>query len=313
MQVDAAGPFRYRQYMNMIAPDQGKAEIEISHAVRTSGGPVSIAATHSWRGRLAMASADLAETFRLWPLVWTLSLLDIRLRYRGSLLGPFWLTLSTTVMVGAIGFLYARLFHQNVAGYLPFLSISLVLWNFINTITAEGSTCFTQSESMIRAMRMPLSLHAARIVVRNILVLAHNIVVIIAVFAIFRTTPSLASFSLLPACALWVIDAMAISLLLGVFGARFRDIPPIIASIIQIAFYITPIIWNPVMLMHRGIGKVLVEWNPLFALLEIMRGPLLGGQLEPGVWGVALGYSAVLVLLSGLVFIRARPRIAYWV
>ncbi len=83
---------------------------------------------------------------RLWPLVWTLSLFDIRLRYRGSLLGPFWLTLSTLVMVATIGFLYARLFHQNVSGYLPFLSISLVLWSFISTITAEGSVCFTQAE-----------------------------------------------------------------------------------------------------------------------------------------------------------------------
>jgi len=260
-----------------------------------------------------MAADDFYETFRLWPLIWTLSLLDIRLRYRGSLLGPFWLTLSTAVMVGAIGFLYSRLFHQDIASYLPFLSISLVLWNFINTITAEGCTCFTQAESMIRAMRMPLSLHAARVVMRNIMVLAHNIVVIIVVFAIFRVVPSMASFSILPACGLWIIDAMAISMLLGIFGARFRDIPPIIGSIVQIAFYLTPIMWSPTMLVHRGLSLVLVEWNPFFALLEIMRGPLLGGALEPKVWAVALGYSAALVLLAGFVFIRARPRIAYWV
>jgi lipopolysaccharide transport system permease protein len=299
--------------MNMIAPDQGKAEIDISQATGASDRPVTIAAAHSWQGGAAMAATDLSETFRLWRLVWTLSLLDIRLRYRGSLLGPFWLTLSTAVMVGAIGFLYSRLFHQNVSAYLPFLSISLVLWNFINTITNEGCLCFTQSEGMIRAMRMPLSLHAARIVMRNILVLAHNIVVIAIVFAIFRTVPSLASFSVLPAFALWVIDSLAISLMLGIFGARFRDIPPIVGSIVQIAFYLTPIMWSPTMLEHRGISAVLVEWNPFFALLEIMRGPLLGGQLEPHVWGVALGYSAVLILLAGHIFTRARARIAYWV
>jgi lipopolysaccharide transport system permease protein len=216
-------------------------------------------------------------------------------------------------MVGAIGFLYSRLFHSNIAAYLPFLSISLVLWNFINTITSEGCLCFTQSEGMIRAMRMPLSLHAARVVVRNVLVLAHNIVVIVIVFAIFRTIPSLASFSILPACALWLVDAMAISLLLGVFCARFRDIPPIVGSVVQIAFYLTPVMWSPLMLVHRGISLVLVKWNPFFALLEIMRGPLLGQQLEPTAWFVALGYSVILILLSGFVFTRARPRIAYWV
>jgi lipopolysaccharide transport system permease protein len=299
--------------MNMIVPDPGKAEFDISQPVRSASRRISITASNSWRGRAAMAGADIAETLRLWPLVWTLSLLDIRLRYRGSLLGPFWLTLSTAVMVSAIGFLYARLFHQNLSGYLPFLSISIVLWGFISTITAEGATCFTQAEGMIRAMRMPLSLHAARVVVRNILVLAHNIVVIAVVFVVFRTVPSLASFSLLPAGALWVIDAMAVSLMLGTIGARFRDIPPIVGSIVQIAFYLTPVMWNPVMLTHHGLSTIFVHWNPFYALLEILRGPLLGQPLEPGVWAVALGYSALLLGLAGLVFMRARPRIAYWV
>ena len=65
------------------------------------------------------------------------------------------------------------------------------------------------------------------------------------------------------------------------------------------------------MLEHRGISMVLIQWNPFFALLEIVRGPLLGMQLEPGTWFVALGYSALLILLAGFVFARARSRIAY--
>ncbi|MDE8345648.1 MAG: ABC transporter permease [Acidocella sp.] len=303
--------------MNIITPETGQAgshiEAEMSQVGRPPGRPVTITATPGWHGKIKMARADIALALRLWPLVWTLSLLDIRLRYRGSLLGPFWLTLSTAVMVGSIGFLYSHLFHQNVAAYLPFLSISLVLWAFISTVTAEGCMCYTASEGMIRAMRMPLSLHAIRVVLRNILVLAHNIVVIVVVFVIFRVVPSAAVISLPPALALWAVDAFAVSLMLGIFGARFRDIPPIIGSIMQIAFYLTPVMWNPVMLMHRGVSAVLVKWNPFYALLEIVRGPLLGGPLEPQVWALALGYSAVLIAISGVVFLRARARIAYWV
>lgn len=298
--------------MNVIMPEQGRADVPSPYPSQ-SPPPIVISASRNWRNALGLAAADIGETLRLWPLVWTLSLFDIKLRYRGSLLGPFWLTLSSAIMVGAIGFLYSRLFHQNLAGYLPFLTVSLILWNFISTITGESSVCFTQSEGLIRSMRMPHSLHAARVVVRNLLVLAHNLVVILAVFLIFHTTPSLASFSLLPACMLWFVDAIAISLLLGIFGARFRDIPPIIASVMQIAFYLTPIMWSPAMLSHRGLGKVFVEFNPFFSLLEIMRGPLLGQPLEPHVWFVALAFSAVLIFLSGLVFMRARPRIPYWI
>jgi len=106
---------------------------------------------------------------------------------------------------------------------------------------------------------------------------------------------------------------MAMTLMLGTIGARFRDIPPIVGSIVQIAFYLTPVMWNPVMLSHRGLSTIFVNWNPFYALLEIMRGPLLGQPLEPRIWGVALVYSVVLIILAGIVFMRARPRIAYWV
>lgn len=292
--------------MNIILPEPGLAAAPASPAL-------VISASRHWRNAASAAAADIGDTLRLWPLVWTLSLFDIKLRYRGSLLGPFWLTLSTAIMVGAIGFLYARLFHQSLGGYLPFLTVSLILWNFINTVTAEGATCFTQSEGLIRSMRMPHALHAARVVTRNLLVLAHNLVVILAVFVIFHDIPSLAAFSLLPAGLLWCADAFAACLLLGIFGARFRDIPPIIASIMQIAFYLTPVMWNPVMLAQRGLSRAFVDLNPFYSLLEIVRGPLLGQPLAPHVWLMALGYSAALLLLAGFAFIRARPRIPYWI
>jgi len=278
-----------------------------------SASRIEISAARGWRRSAKLGALDVGEALKLWPLVWTLSLFDIRLRYRGSMLGPFWLTLSTAIMVGAMGFLYAALFHQNISHYLPYLTISLVLWTFISTITSEGSTCFTQAEGMIRAMRMPHALHAARVVVRNLLVLAHNVVVIVLVFGIFRVVPNADAFSLLPAILLWGVDAFAICLLLGVFGARFRDIPPIVGSVMQIAFYLTPIMWNPNMLAQRGLAPMFVQLNPFYDLLEILRGPVLGEALNVGAWYAALGYSAVLVALAGAVFVAARPRIPYWV
>jgi lipopolysaccharide transport system permease protein len=297
----------------MITPEQGKAKTEVPYLMQATERRISISAAQNWQQRAALAIADLSETRRLWRLVLALSFMDIKLRYRGSLLGPFWLTLSTAVMIGAIGFLYAGLFHMDVGKYLPYLSISLIFWGFLSTLTGEGGTCFTSAEGMIRAQRMPLSLHAARVVIRNLFVLAHNLVVIVVVFTIFHVVPSKAVISVIPALLLWLIDGMAVCLLLGTFGTRFRDVPPIIASMVQIAFYVTPIMWSPTMLVHRNVGRVLVEWNPFNAMLEILRGPLLGNPLDLAAWGVALGYSAILVALTSMVFTRARARIAYWI
>ncbi len=312
--VDASWPFGYRRDMNMtMRPRRAMVEEALQRTGSRPERDVYIAAAQGWGGRTRSAAADLADTFKLWRLIWTLSLFDIRLRYRGSLLGPFWLTLSTAVMIGALGFLYSRLFHTDIHSYLPFLSLSLVLWNFISLLTADGCTCFTSAESVIRGIRMPLIVHAARVVVRNVLVLAHNVVVIVAVFLMMHTVPSLGSVTILPAFVLWLVDGLAVSVFLGILCARFRDIPPIVASIMQIAFFVSPVIWNPSILAHRGLAIVLIKWNPFFALLQIVRGPLLGDPLQLGTWAIALGYSSVLILLAVIAFIRTRPRIAYWI
>ena len=167
---------------------------------------------------------------------------------------------------------------------------------------------------MIRAQRMPLSLHAARVVVRNLFVLAHNLVVIVVVFAIFHVVPSKAVFSVIPALLLWLVDGMAVCLLLGVFGARFRDIPPIVASILQIAFYVTPVHVEPdhghAPPYRPGAGGSGTRSTPCW---RSCAGRCSATPLEPMAWAVALGYSALLLLLAALVFTRARARIAYWI
>jgi lipopolysaccharide transport system permease protein len=216
-------------------------------------------------------------------------------------------------MIGSIGIVYSSLFHTDMRTYLPFLSTSLVLWGAISALTGEGCTCFSQSEAMIRAMRMPLCVHAGRVVVRNFLVFIHNIPVIAVVFWLMHTVPSLDTATLIPAFLVWVVDAFFLCLLLGVICARFRDIPPIVGSIMQIAFYVSPIIWSPGIMAHRALNVVLIKWNPFFALLDIIRGPLLGNPASLSSWGVSLGYSAILIIIAGTAFILARPRLSYWV
>src|SRR5580693_918062 len=92
---------------------------------------MSVAARHRF------ALIDVLAGLRLWRLAWSLGWLDNRLRYRGSMLGPFWLTISTGVMVGSLGFLYSALFHMELRDYLPFLALSQVLWGFLGTLVAE--------------------------------------------------------------------------------------------------------------------------------------------------------------------------------
>jgi lipopolysaccharide transport system permease protein len=265
---------------------------------------MSVAARHRF------AISDVRGGLRLWRLAWQLGWLDIRLRYRGSMLGPFWLTISTGVMVGSLGFLYAALFHMSLRDYLPYLALSQVLWGFLATLVSESCGVFTESEPVIRSIRMPFFVFAMRILVRNILVLAHNIFVIVVVFAALWMWPGAVGLLAIPALPLWVADGLALALLLGGICARFRDIHPIVNSVMQIAFFVSPVIWKPEQL---GAGARWLPFNPFYDMLEIVRGPLLGEAPSALVWLGALGFSTVLCGLAWAFFLRARGRIAFWI
>ena len=279
--------------------------------LKTRGGAtLDLVAGLGFSGRQHQAIADLGEAARLWRLGTTLAWLDVKGRYRGSMLGPLWLTLSTAVMVAALGFLYSTLFKMVLREYLPFLALSLVLWGYVQTRVSEACLGFTQNDAIIRAVRMPFSLYGGRIVLRNVIVLAHNIIVIVVVFAIFDTWPGARAALALPGVVLWLVDSLAVTMALAAICARFRDIPPIVASIMQIAFFVSPVIWRPE-LIHRGAR--FLPLNPFYSLFEIVRGPLLGEIPGHMIWFSALGYSVLMIALAWLLFVRVRGRLAFWV
>jgi lipopolysaccharide transport system permease protein len=300
--VAARGQIEYRPGAMDMIPDRDLPRLPTSTLVVTAD-VAGLRRQHS-------AWSDIVAGVKLWRLALALGWLDVKLKYRGSMLGPFWLTISTAVWIAAMGGIYGRLFHMDLHAYLPFLALSLTLWTSVGGLVSEGCNTFTEAEASIRSLRMPFFVHALRVVVRTVIGFAHNIPVILAVFAIFSRWPGWAALACLPGLLLWTIDAFAACLLLGAFCARFRDIPPIVGSIMQIVFFVTPIMWQPEQL---GAGGWWLPLNPFDSLLEVVRAPLLGQVAGWNIWGLALLFSLLLCVPSWLLFARVRSRLAYWV
>lgn len=260
--------------------------------------------------RRERALEDLRGGFARWRLAWALARSDITHRYRGSVLGPFWLTLSTAVMLVALGILYAKLFRMDVAAYLPWLAASLIVWTMISQIVTDATTSLTAAEGVIRQMPLPYSVHALRVVFRNAVIAAHNLPLIAVVFAWFGVMPGWGALAAIPGFLLVALAAFAASVFLGMVCARFRDIPPIVASVMQIAFFVSPIIWKPEMVGH---WQPYLALNPFFAVMETIRAPLLGESAGLLVWASALAWTAALMAGAWAFFVRFRGRIAFWV
>ena len=239
----------------------------------------------------------------------TLGWADIRFRYRRTVLGPFWLTLSTGVMVFAIGLLYAGLLQQDISSYLPSLAIGIIVWSFFSASVNEGCTVFIGAVGFIKAYMMPLSIYVFRLLWRNIIIFLHNFVIVVVIWTIFRWQLTSAALLSLAGYALMLMFVFGIVLFFGVLCTRYRDIPQIVASVMQLLFFVTPIIWAPASL---GEKRWIAEFNPLFSIIEVVRAPLLGQVPDWWQWSIALG-CALLSLACGWVFYeRYRYRVAYW-
>jgi lipopolysaccharide transport system permease protein len=260
--------------------------------------------------RLARALEDLTTGLRRWRLPAALARLDIKNRYRGSVLGPFWLSLSTAVMILALGILYAALFKLSVAEYLPFLAVSLIVWNLISQIVGDACTSLIVSEGIIRQMPLPYTVHALRCVFRNVVVAAHNLPLILVVFIACGRFPGPEAVLALPGLVLIAVNAFAVALFLGMLCARFRDIAPIVGSVMQLAFFISPVLWKPELLKEKAAWLPL---NPFYTVMETVRGPLIEGGAAPVVWASALGFTLLTCAVAFAFFVRFRGRIAFWV
>jgi ABC-2 type transport system permease protein/lipopolysaccharide transport system permease protein len=261
--------------------------------------------------RLQRAIEDFSIGAAQWWIWSSMAWQDIRQKYRGSVLGPFWLTLSMAMMILMLGTLYSRLLNQDPDTYVPFLCLGLLFWTFISTVMTEGCNCFILAEPIIRQVKMPFSVHVYRTIYRNLIVLGHNAVVYLAVELYYRVPLGPGALMVLPGLALLVLNGIWLSLLLGMVAARFRDIAPVVASLVQIIFFVTPIFWNPASL--GGQHAWLVTLNPIFAMVEIVRSPLLGQPAAPGAWPLALATTVLGSAAAFAFFTRFRARIPFWV
>ena len=261
------------------------------------------------RSQTARAFEDLLQGVTSWSLWGMLGWHDIKKRYRRSVLGPFWLTISMAVLVASLGFIYGSLFRFQLADYLPFLALGLAIWNFVAAILTEGCQSFLEFESLIKHVRMPLSVHVLRVIWRNLIILGHNAVIFIVMALWLGLWPGLNGLLALPGLFLLLVNAVWIALALGIACARFRDVQPIAASVVQLLFFVTPVMWKPELMGER---QWMIALNPIYYLIEVVRGPLLGEALAPSIWAMAvlitiLGWSATFA-----VYVRFRKRIAYW-
>lgn len=260
---------------------------------------------------VSIALGDIACALKKYSLVGMLGWQDVRQRYRRSALGPLWLTISMGVMIGTIGVVFGQIFKSPMKEFLPFLAVGMIFWSFVSTVITEGCTGFIAAEGIIKQLPIPLFVHILRMIWRNILILAHNILIFPLVLLAVGKPLNLLALISIPGFLLALINLTWVALVLAVICARYRDLPQIVNSLLQVVFYLTPIMWMPHLLPQRA-GLYLLDLNPAYHLFAIVRSPLLGELPTVTNWVVSLVMALVGWGVAIAVYGRYKRRIAYW-
>ncbi|MBX3428464.1 MAG: ABC transporter permease [Hyphomonadaceae bacterium] len=256
------------------------------------------------------AIVDMAIGLSRWRTSYKLGLQDIELRYKRSLLGPFWISAAMVAMVLALAYVFADVFQTGFAAYIAYISAGLLAWYLILALVNEACGSMIEHGQFLQNVRMPLTVIAGRVVFRNAVVFLHNLIAIVGLLFVFGASITWGAIAVLPGAVTILLFGYCLVIALGPLCARFRDIPLLVQNVMQVIFFLTPIFWMPSGVSHRPAFTVV---NPFYHLIELVRAPLLGSEPTSLNWQVALCSCAFAGLLAILSASIASKRLTLWI
>lgn len=253
--------------------------------------------------------AEFIGGFRAWPVWMVMGWDDIRQRYRRSILGPFWITLSMGAFIFLLGEIYSRIFHVSLETYMPFLSAGYIVWGFISQTTIESCMAFHEGSRIIKQIKLPYSVYILRVVWRNFIVFLHTIVIFVPIAVVFKVMPDLTTLYALPGLFLVCVNQMWLGTVLAILSTRYRDLQQIVITAVQITMFATPIMW-PVSTLNGA--TIIAEINPIYHLIELVRAPMLGEAPELLSWLIGGGMALVGSIVATALLVRTARRIVFW-
>jgi ABC-type polysaccharide/polyol phosphate export permease len=239
---------------------------------------------------------DVLRSVRLWQIWTRLGVQDVRLRFRRSAIGPGWIFVNLAMLVLAIGFIYANLLGQDPGQFIPYLTVGLVLWNYLTNSIVEGGSAFVNSEGYIKQISLPIYVYVFRSFVSVGLTTAIALCAFVVVAMMYRVPVTAGTLFAVPGLLVMMATSLLLITIFAHLNTRFRDIAHMATVFMQVLFYVTPVIFPADLLRRRRNLSFVIELNPMYHLIELVRGPLLTGA--PADWHSYAAAGLILAVLG---------------
>ncbi|WP_370173121.1 MULTISPECIES: ABC transporter permease [Hyphomonas] len=259
---------------------------------------------------LSLALKDLGNGWKRQQLWRTLAVEDIRSRYMRSFGGMIWVFVSFAFFVFVKTIIFAPLFGKEVAHFAPYVTTGYFVWAFVSSSISEGCNSFISAKGWIRGARLPLSVFVYRTVTRNMILTCINALVVVIILLITKVKVTPVAFFVVPMAGLFFLNALWVTILFSIIGARFRDFIHMVSTVMRVMLFLTPIFWMP-----EQMGKLwnYLQFNPIAHFLIAFRDPLIYGTIPELSVKVVLGITVAGWVLALATFSYARHRIVFWI
>jgi ABC-type polysaccharide/polyol phosphate export permease len=253
-------------------------------------------------------------TQRLVRVAFTLSTADLQARFATARLGFYWLFIQQLIWAFGAGFVWSKVFGLAMSEFLPFIMVSFAAWNLIASFFVDSSASFQNSGGYLKNTLINPVVYVIRPLLTNLVILLIALIPFVF-YSIFigegggNPRLILSGLSIIYLC----ICLLPISISIAYLGVLFRDLTPALQSLFQVLFVISPVIYPPEVVKRRGYEYVL-DYNPFYYLIELIRRPLLEGRFaESGAWLVLAAFGFLGYLFLWLYLWRRIRRVAIYV
>ncbi|WBQ09779.1 ABC transporter permease [Hyphomonadaceae bacterium ML37] len=261
-------------------------------------------------GEISSFFADLAAGLRMTDLWRTFAWDEMQQRYRRSILGVAWIVVSYAMFVGGVSIIFSGFSDRGGEFFVIHVAIGFAAFSFIVGNVTDGCTVFTGARVWIQSIALPHSIHIYRSICRSIFTFALQFIVAAVIIIGAGWQPTLVNLWVLPAIAVFLLNAVAIQYLMGLISARYRDVTHLVGSITRLLLFVTPILW---IRSDLDTGRSnFADFNPVAHYVEVFRAPLMGLEPRPLSWIVVGVLTVVVWIAAAIVASRMRRRLAYW-
>jgi len=253
---------------------------------------------------------NLRELYQYRALLWSLTVRELRARYRGSVLGFLWTFLNPTLLMLVYALVFSVYMRQQIRFYTYFVFIGLLPWIWFSSSIAGGSSAISDRRDLLTKVRFPAQILPTSVVATNLCnyLLALPLMVILG--GAYGVWPSWHAIAFPLVLFVQLVFTIALVFALSALNVSFRDLQYIVNNILTLWFFITPILYLSTTIPSRFRG-ILFFGNPMAVLVSSYQAIFYEHRLpEPGPLALVLGVSLALLWISSRVFQAYREEFA---